>query len=53
MKKWYAIITREDGTQFTIGGWSEKEIQKDLRNIHKTGFANLDKASVDVYSVEI
>lgn len=53
MKKWYATVTRNDGTQFEIGGWSKEEIQKDLREIHRTGFADLDKASVEVYSVSI
>lgn len=53
MKKWYATVTREDGTQFEIGGWSKEEIQKDLRDIHRTGFADLDKASVEVYSISL
>ena len=53
MRKWYATITREDGTQFDIGGYSEKEIRKDLNQIQRTGFADLEKASVEIYTVEI
>lgn len=53
MKKYYAIITKKDGSQFTIGGYSEREIQKDLKDIHKSGFANLDEASVEIYSINI
>ena len=53
MRKWYAVITRKNGTQFTIGEYSEKDIQKTLRIINRTGFANLDECSVEVYSVEI
>lgn len=53
MKKWYATVTREDGTQFDIGGYSEKEIRKDLNKIQKSGFADLEKCSVDIHTVAI
>lgn len=52
MKKFYATITRHDGTSKEIGAWSEKELQKDLRAIHEMGIENLDECAVYVYSVE-
>lgn len=54
MSKYYATITNvKTGNQFTIGEYSEKELQKTLNEIQKTGFENLDNCSVDVQKVEI
>jgi len=53
MKKWYATITRADGSQFDIGGYSEKEIRSDLKQIQRSGFADLETASVEIYTVDI
>lgn len=53
MKKYYATITRKDGTQLTIGEYSKKEIQKTLKDIHKKGIVDLDKASVNISVVII
>lgn len=53
MIKWYAAITREDNTKFCIGAYSEKDLRKDLDQIQKTGFADLEKASVEIYTVNI
>lgn len=52
MKKYFAAVTDlKTGRQFEVGAWSEEELQNDLREIHRTGYANLDECIVDIYTV--
>ena len=52
MIKWYATITNlKNGEQFTVGEYSQKDLQKTLKDIQKIGRANLDDCQVDVYTV--
>lgn len=53
MMKWYATITRADGTQLTVGEYSDRQLRKTLHKIHVSGLANLDESSVDIYTVTI
>lgn len=53
MRKWYAVVTRKDGTQFRIGAWSKERLQEDLNQIHRTKYANLEESNVEVYSVVV
>lgn len=51
MKKYYAwIINWETGRGFEIGAWSMENLRADLERIHKTGFADLEKCSVRIYT---
>lgn len=53
MRKWYSVVTRKDGTQFTVGAWSKERLEEDLKRIHDTKYANLEESSVEVYSVMV
>ena len=53
MKHYYATITnRVTGRQFEIGAWSEKELRRDLEDIHRSGSENLDDCCVYIYEEE-
>ncbi len=53
MTKFYAAITNfESGNQFEIGANSKKDLMRDLNDIQRQGFEDLDKCSVHIYTVE-
>ena len=61
MKKFYARITRKRGTEFfpagcksfEVGAYSMRELLETLDDIDGTGYADLQRSAVEIYTVEI
>ena len=53
MTKFYAwVYNWKTGHGFEIGAWSMENLRSDLDKIQETGFEDLEKCSVKIYTVK-